>query len=803
MDADRLARAAGRALVTAMTTDAWRQACTAIEDLYQRLPQGPDQPDPAWLADLHRRVLAAVQLGDTVAEQQLRETSTQQLLRLARASPDVADELQRVLEDVILPALGQADQQQVEAILRGSPEPEGPPIILRGPDPLIIRGRDPREPPLFRSSDFREHETPAGLRTAGVRGPAPSAGALSPGTPFRGASSPGHPSPAAPQDRPQLISTGFTVLDERAGAISQQHTLVAGRPYLYWFEIGDQPAPGAIDEPGHRVLPLDHPPAGTPLTVALFGFPGQFEISPGEDVGELVIADDGSVQVSRQPLRQLQGEPPAGRRLLFPVRAPDRPGRHQLRASLYCRQTLLQSRLIEAEVTVRPEEHTDRALRSSVDYAVSSSLDPARLASIRPLRLSMLLNDNGDGTHGFRFLGEQNLKGDVSIDALRLQDLAERARRTYRHAGWDSNEEWTPGSAYVYRDPPGPQRLGADLISMARAGFRLWSSLALDLSRAAGLDERDPDQAPVRTLREIMRKPGFVEVATKFSARMVVPAAIFYDYPLDTNKQLSVCPAAMAAISRHEDLTQHQCFLGDCPSYADDAVVCPGGFWGFRHGIGLPQSRDGLAGRPASETDDWAEIRCESRPEFVIGIAQEFAGDHVTRVRDLGDARSEVIADRDQLLARLRAEDFGAHLVYFFCHGALVNGIPALTVGQTDALAAITPDNIQGGTMFWRKTHPLVILNGCSTAALEPRLALDLVDAFVRDACASGVIGTEVTIFPPLAMAFADEFFARFLDHDEPIGEAVRQSRLRLLSGGNPLGLVYIVYAAPRLLLVP
>ena len=105
--------------------------------------------------------------------------------------------------------------------------------------------------------------------------------------------------------------------------------------------------------------------------------------------------------------------------------------------------------------------------------------------------------------------------------------------------------------------------------------------------------------------------------------------------------------------------------------------------------------------------------------------------------------------------------------------------------------------------MFWRKTHPLVILNGCSTAALEPRLALDLVNAFVRDACASGVIGTEVTIFPPLATAFADEFFAQFLDHDEPIGEAVRQSRLRLLSGGNPLGLVYIVYAAPRLLLVP
>jgi hypothetical protein len=801
MDADSLARAAGSALVSAMTTDTWRQACTAVEGLYERLPPGPDRPDPAWLSDLHRRTQAMVLFGDLVAEQRLREACAEQLLRLLRAAPRLAGDLQRVLEDVILPALGGEDQRRVEAILREPPGPAEP--------PRIVRGRAPRDPPIFRSTDFRQRETqadpvppaaPAPAPPPAPPAPPPAAQAPPPAPP---APPPAAPSPAPQQERPQLISTGFTAPDQQAGAISQQNTLVAGMPYLYWFEIGDQLARGAIDEPGHRALPLDHPPAGTPLTVAVFGFPGEFEISPGEDVGELVVADDGSVRVSRQPLRRLQGEPPAGRRLLFPVRAPDRPGRHHLRASLYCRQTLLQSRLIEAEVTARPEERTTRALRSSVDYAVSSSLDPARLASIRPLRLSMLLNDNGDGTHGFRFLGEQDLKGDVSIDAMRLQDLAERARRTYRHAGWDSNEEWTPGSVYVYRDPPGPQRLGEDLISMARAGYRLWSNLALQLSLAARLDQRYPDQAPARTLQEIMRKPGFVEVATKFSARMVVPAAIFYDYPLDSVAQLTVCPAAMAAISRHEDLAQHRCFLGDCPSYADDTVVCPGGFWGFRHGIGLPQSRDETGDRATDETDDWAEIRCETRPEFVIGIAQEFAGDHVTRVRDLGDARSEVISDRDQLLARLREKDFGAHLVYFFCHGALVNGIPALTVGQSDAPAAITPDNIQGGTMFWRKTHPLVILNGCSTAALEPRLALDLVDAFVRDACASGVIGTEVTIFPPLATAFADEFFARFLDHDEPIGEAVRRSRLRLLSGGNPLGLVYIVYAAPRLLLVP
>ena len=776
MSLESLADAVGNALISVATTDAWQQARAAIAGLYQRLPPASGETS-GWLTGLPEQALATRTTSDASAEAQLRAAYTGHLRRLLRADPDMAGDLQRVLDEVLLPALAVADQLRIQAILQASPA-----TMI---NPVIVRGQDRRDFSVFRHGENLETEA-AGLSKS-------FAGAI-----------PSAPPAAAPEperQRQQLISSGFT-LPHQAAAISRDATLVAGMTYLYWFEISERSAPGAIDDPLHRELPLEDPPVGTPLTVALFAFPGQLEISPGEDVGEFVVAGDGSVRAVRQPLREMRDWPPEGNRLLFPVRAPDRPGRHMLRASLYCRQTLLQSRLIQAEVAVRPGRAAE-PLRSTVDYAVASTLDPAQLAAIKPLRLSILLNDNGDGTHGFRFLGEQDLKGDASLDALQLQDLGDRARRTYRRASWNSDDEWTPESAYVYSKPPGSQRLGDDLIRMARAGYRLWSSLASTLSRAARLDEREPSQSPVRTLQDIMRKPGYVEVASKASARMVVPAAILYDYPLDTNKDLTVCPDASAAITRNEELVTHPCFLGDCASYANDTVVCPGGFWGFRHRIGLPQSRGETGDRAGDEIDAWSEIRCEDKPEFIIGIAQEFAGDHVTRVLGLGDARSEIIADRDQLVAKLREPDFGAHLIYFFCHGALVNGIPAITVGPSGALAGITPDNIQDGTMFWKKTHPLVIINGCSTAALEPHLALNLVDAFVRDAYASGVIGTEVTIFPSLATGFADEFFSRFLGHDEPIGEAVRRSRLSLLAHGNPLGLVYIVFAAPRLLLVP
>jgi hypothetical protein len=139
--------------------------------------------------------------------------------------------------------------------------------------------------------------------------------------------------------------------------------------------------------------------------------------------------------------------------------------------------------------------------------------------------------------------------------------------------------------------------------------------------------------------------------------------------------------------------------------------------------------------------DTWPEIRHAEKPEFIIGVADDLNGDHVSHVLTLDDARSRITDSRDLLLTELRASDFKAHVVYFFCHGALVNRIPALQVGPRDS-EGITQDNIEDGSMYWVQTHPLVMLNGCSTAAVEPKCALNLVDAFVRGAFASGVIGT-------------------------------------------------------------
>jgi hypothetical protein len=79
---------------------------------------------------------------------------------------------------------------------------------------------------------------------------------------------------------------------------------------------------------------------------------------------------------------------------------------------------------------------------------------------------------------------------------------------------------------------------------------------------------------------------------------------------------------------------------------------------------------------------------------------------------------------------------------------------------------------------------------------LTPKLALSFADQFVRIAGAAGVIGTEITIFEPLARNFAEPFLAAFLQGgpENSVGQLMKRFRLDLLQKLNPLGLVFTPY---------
>ena len=62
-------------------------------------------------------------------------------------------------------------------------------------------------------------------------------------------------------------------------------------------------------------------------------------------------------------------------------------------------------------------------------------------------------------------------------------------------------------------------------------------------------------------------------------------------------------------------------------------------------------------------------------------------------------------------------------------------------------------------------------------------------------------LGTEITIFEPLAQAFAELLLPLFLA-GMPLGRAVRTARLGLLAQRNLLGLAYTAHAYADLRLV-
>ncbi|RMH00401.1 MAG: CHAT domain-containing protein [Chloroflexi bacterium] len=586
----------------------------------------------------------------------------------------------------------------------------------------------------------------------------------------------------------RVVSTGFADIDAPITPLPANQTLRVQSDYYFWLEVG-APVAGSIEETAVS-LP-DELPVNARLQVVLFPFPGELIPKDGADIGELELQADGEVRVinpAEQPASLTKEDPILTKRLFFPIRTPDQPGAYHLRCNIYYNQVLLQSRLITAHVSAQPTS-LEKALISQTDYILSHTLSPAQIAQLGNNRLNIMLNDNGNGTHGFRFFGEQAFKHDAALGEGELQDLITKARGALRMAAWGDDQPYNKQKSYRYAGNISLKQLREDLIRMARRGYRFYDALINQL--AGGV-------MAARQLEFMMLSSGSVEIATKQHARLVVPAAMFYDYPLDTSLKAAdyqLCDAFVAALSAAEPLEQTDCFQGKCPHYDEDDVVCPSGFWGYRHQLGLPLS---VAGAP----DATAEIPVTDTLEMTVTVSLDPAfkerPKHEQRLQKLHPKLKWLYADsRDEALNLLRQSH--PHIVYFYCHGGVANGIPYLHVGPPNE-RGITRDNLRAKRIFWYPApRPLVFINGCHTTALEPESAIDLVSGFIETSFAAGVIGTEITIFEPLAVSFAEAFMYRFLVERQSVGEAIRGARLQLLKEKNPLGLVYIPFALTAL----
>ncbi|MCP4422327.1 MAG: hypothetical protein GY805_37440 [Chloroflexi bacterium] len=588
-------------------------------------------------------------------------------------------------------------------------------------------------------------------------------------------------------ERPsRVVNTGFASQQAPTELINSFNTpLLSDQPHYFWFQVGELMAEGLAQEAYE--LPTDKLPPEAHLTIALFAFEGELALT-GVEMGEIQLAPHGDIIVTKR------ADEPAGvaddlldRRLYFGIHTMSAGDYGRLRCNIYYQHTLVQSHLIVARVDPNPTERPYRMLWHTMDYTLSKSLDSEQLVAMGQNSLSIMINDDGNGSHGFRFMGGEAYKNNATLAAGAIAQLQSWTRGALRKAAWGDDKEYEPGKKYQYGGKPDLKKLRSDLISMAINGYSAFDAV---IGPLVG------DEDKVWDVMDWMVKPGQVQIATKEAAQLVIPAAMFYDYPFLDGKvpsAYSICNTFLDALKGDKPLEACACFQGNCPSYDDELVVCPSGFWGFRHYLGLPMS-------VKSAPDAPLKIGGSSPPKMAVSVSTDPGfkerPSHEQRLQKMGIGW-EYADSRDEALTLLKATE--SQVVYFYCHGGLTKkGKPYLSLGSKDS-DWFTRSNLRARRIRWKKIRPLVFINGCHTTQITPERALDFVSGFVETSRAAGVIGTEITIFEPIAVQFAEECLRRFLFEGQTLGEAVRGARLHMLKDGNPLGLVYIPYALPAL----
>jgi hypothetical protein len=591
--------------------------------------------------------------------------------------------------------------------------------------------------------------------------------------------------------RPAVVNTGFADPAEPGRGVSRFQPLHPG-DWHFWLEVGE-PLPESIET--QPVGLLASVPSGCTVTVALYPVSEGVEILDGFDTAELEVRPDGSAIVTRGAAA-LADAALARRRVAFPVRVAPGTAEVELRCSIFRRQMLVQSRRIRARVAGAPTGPGDTpVLTSDVDYLLVRRLVPRALTPVADHGLSLMLNGDG-ATHNLHALvagDDVPITHSTRFEGGELQDMIVQTRRALRLAAFESQEPWHEGDDYRYAGPPDNARLEEDLLELAVRGYRFYDHC---INRLAGSVEASIDFA------ERTRRPTRIQIALRRNGGLVLPAAVFYDHPLDSGEpDLRLCPEFLGAVGDLDALHALPCFAGACPHHDDLSVVCPSGFWGFRHDLGLPLSLDEFGEGPANVS---FEIGFDAHPDLGVAVSTDprftLRAAHEQELRalrpDVGWHYANTRADVIRLMRETPAQ-----LLYFYCHGGLSPAnAPFLGVGAVDE-AGITSDVFRAFQIRWTDPRPLVFINGCHTTALEPDTALDFVSRLVDTAAAAGVLGTEITTFEPLAGAFATQCLRRFLAGEE-IGAAVRGARLALLAQGNPLGLIYVPFVMPSVRLV-
>jgi hypothetical protein len=521
----------------------------------------------------------------------------------------------------------------------------------------------------------------------------------------------------------------------------------------------------------------------------------------------VVSTTDFVIDQARQPLR-LPPPPGDAEPVRFHVYAPEEPGTFRLRIGLYHRTNLIQSLLLTAVVTPAEEPGHSPGYWAELEWALSSSL--RNLEELEQPALSILTNEATDGTHTFVLVGtgaagQPDIHRQLDLPPDQLKTTTTDARADLQSVCSTLTKDGRLDEYRFDRQNRGKRKeFLEDLCTLALAGSGLFRYLT------RGSDIRFREDLETR-----LRGSQLIQVASVKSAHYVFPWNMVYDHEFRDGPSTVLCSTVggiLDAGGTADDLMRATCFSAECPDRDNPRVVCPSGFWGFRHDIEQP-----LLTPPALTTGDGGDVDDDTRgtprhdvvtaiplsgasnPEVVIGVSEALSAwsRHSTAAAQLLGGYAAVHSSIDGVLESMERLDL--HLAYFYCHGGRRRSTPFLSLGTSLRPDPLFPQYL--GRIAWPARHPFVFINGCQTVGISPDDLLSFNEEFAR-AEAAGVLGTEISIPEDLAQPVAIEFFEQLLQF-EPVGRIVRRIRLGLLARRNPLGLAYTPYCMASLRLTP
>jgi eukaryotic-like serine/threonine-protein kinase len=609
------------------------------------------------------------------------------------------------------------------------------------------------------------------------------------------------------QGRDERISGGYatrpagesryanaTISDARSGQRWSLNRVIQPKDLLLLrVDIGPPSSLSQVEEPvpfPDRELPagdlvIDVVVTSTSFSVGPFtAGTGRPSIPAGHaHASQFVLPGDGG------PARAADGGPG----LAFVLAAPRSPGLARLRIIYYFRGAIVQSQLLTARIGAPVPKGGQATTWSLVtDYTITRYL-PGIADITRRRRLSVVLNGDGAG-HEIYVRTPGPVGGQPQTAAVSLPPAIGDAVRDLRKAL--AGESVAPTTVTQSR-----AQLITAMRTIAPLGWQLCAALF------PGLQE-------VLYSLQAALAPVILHVARPAGVTLSVPWALLYTTSIDSRhgpgfQSVPICPLVSNWDGRAPLVSVGQtcCPYSGSVSHTAD-LLCPFGFLGYRHDIEQLNSAD----RPV------VTITAPSGSHVVIAetayqIDRKALQGHVTSLRQafarLPGINVAEAASKD-LLKQLICTDLP--VIYFLCHGERPRAGSRETFLGIGNREHLTPADFIGWVQdaflsrhirVWDQVRPLIFINACHSAELDPAALFNYIDAFVGMGHAAGVIGTEVKVSQELAMEFARCFFDELLSPGITVGMAMRHARLAFLARGNLFGLDYTPYCWADLTVTP